>query len=216
MDMILHQHPLLILYYIPKLIPVPAVSNADRIIDDDVYYLLHAFVVHLLLIIPWLILILRHNRCCFYSPPPNTMPVVLVAVFNVDVVSASDDKSGDSSSSFYQSVLPLSVFKLFLCSHQVAAADNDVVDYTSMLSVMLYLLPSMDRVLFLLFILYLSMTLLPPFALSLLVLVFVDDNDYDDEYDNSSGTSSFSFTKWFFFFFLLYPSRYCHHIGHIN
>ena len=123
------------------------------------------------------------------------MPVVLVAIFDVDVVSASDGKSGDSSSSFYQSVPPLPVFELFLCSRQVAATDNDVVDYTSMLPVMLYLLPSMDWVLFLLRILCLSMTPLPPFVLSLLVLVFIDDNDYTDEYNNSSSTSSFSFTE---------------------
>jgi len=113
--------------------------------------------------------------------------LVAVAVFNVDVVSASDDKSGDSSSSFYQFVPPLPVFELFLCSRQVAAAENDVVDYTSMLHVMLYLLPSMDWVLLLLRILCLFMTPLPSFALSLLVLVFVDDNDYADEYNNSSG-----------------------------
>jgi len=123
------------------------------------------------------------------------MPVVLVAVFDVDVVSAPDDESGDFSSSFYQSVPPLPVFELFLCSRQVAAADNDIVDYTSMLPVMLYLLPTMDRVLLLLRILCLSMTPLPPFALSSLVLVFVDDNDYADEYNNSLGTSSFSFTE---------------------
>jgi len=74
---------------------VAVVFVPDGIVDDAVYYLLQAFVVHLL------------------------------------------------------SILLLPAFELFLCSRHVAAAtstDNDAVDYSIMLPVIMYLLLPMDQV----------------------------------------------------------------------